>query len=366
MQTLLFKSILFGILIIGIIAPVHGTTSTIALFDDSIKNNEDPSTIFNRLSANEILEISVRTDIERLLSNKLDSKYQTAFIQLKDEIDGNTEWRVEIRTRGKYRKRVCDFPPLKVKFDHSVLGPENLKSFKTLKLVTHCGDQAESEELLLKEYLAYKMLNVITDHSFRVQLVKIDWTDTSGKHSIGVKWGFLIENEDELAQRLGGTVYDQYGVTHRDVNPESASLNSLYQYMIGNPDWELLTLKNIMFVKSNTSSDITVIPYDFDFSGVCNAFYAVTEFDLYSVKERIYLGESSEQELARTKGLLKSKKKEILDMISNFEYISRSGKNEVKKYIKSFYSNIDKPLKTEAFYIQRVADLEKAKKSTSG
>jgi hypothetical protein len=321
---------------------------------DSVKN-EAPISIFERLSTQQVLEISISTDIDRLLVNKKSSTYQAAFIKFDGATDTDPGWRVDIRPRGKYRNRICDFPPMKIKFNHSVLGPENLKGFKTLKLVTHCGDQAETEELVQKEYLAYKLYNTITDLSYRVQLVKINWIDSEGNHQIGEKWGFIIENEDEMAQRLGGGIYDEFGVSHDDLNSSNAAQHSLYQYMIGNADWNLSGNKNISLVKPNTSRKMMIVPYDFDFSGVVDAYYAVSEFKLTSVRERVYLGESKSEEITEALELFKSKKKEIIDQINAFSHMSRSGRMNVKKYILSFYSSLDEPLKNQYYYQARIA-----------
>ena len=342
------------------------TLSAIDLNNEDIVNGIAPTSIFDRLSEKEVLEISVRTDIDKLLVNKKSSSYQGAYIKFADSDDVDAEWRVEIRARGKYRNKVCDFPPLKVKFDHSVLGPENLKAFKSLKLVTHCGDQAETEELLLREYLAYKIYNTITDQSLRVQLVKINWIDSHEKHQIGEKWGFLIENNDEMAQRLGGGIYEEYGVEHDDLNSQSAAQNSLYQYMIGNADWNLQGNKNIYLMKSNTTRDIMIIPYDFDFSGMVDATYARAEYGLLSVQERIYLGESKSDEIGKALDLFKSKKKDIIDQVSSFNYLSRSGRNDLKKYIRSFYSSMDEPLKNQDYYQERIASNKVAKTKKVG
>ncbi len=342
------------------------TLSAINSSNQDNAKSEAPISIFDRLSEQEVLEISVRTDIDKLLVNKKSSSYQGALIKFAEADDVNAAWRVQIKARGKYRNKVCDFPPLKVKFDHSVLGPENLKSFKSLKLVTHCGDQAETEELLLKEYLAYKIYNTITDQSLRVQLVKINWIDSGGKHQIGEKWGFLIENEDEMAQRLGGGIYEEYGVQHNDLNSQSAAQHSLYQYMIGNADWNLESNKNINLLKSNTTRDIMIIPYDFDFSGFVNASYAVTQYGMTSVQERIYLGASKSDEISEAVELFKSKKKDIIDQINSFDHLSRSGRNDIKKYIRSFYSSLDKPMKNEDYYRERIASNKVAKIKKAG
>lgn len=322
---------------------------------NNVSAEESIESIFDRLSKKEVLEITVRTDIDRLINQKIDSKYQAAFITIKGVNDNSDEWRVELKPRGKYRKRACEFPPLKIKFDHSVLGPQNLKAFKYLKLVTHCGDQAEIEELLQKEYLAYKIFNTVTDNSYRVQLIKINWIDSHGSNSLGEKWGFIIENEDELANRMGGAIYDEYGVTPEYVNRQSSALNSVFQYMIGNTDWNLETNKNVSFVKSNFTQDIWVVPYDFDFSGFVDASYAVPRHGLYNNRERIFTGDADENELDKARDLFKSKEKEIMELIETFPYMSRSKKVGAKKYIKSFYESLYDPFLTKDDYKDRVA-----------
>ena len=317
--------------------------------------NDAPQSVFERLSEEEILSITIRTDLNKLIENKKEKKYQLAYMSFDDEPNAS-QWQVSIKARGKFRNKVCDFPPIKIKFDHSVLGSENLKSYKSLKLVTHCGDQAEAEELLQKEYLAYKIYNTITDKSLRVQLVKVTWIDKSGIHEIGEKWGFIIENEDEMAERIGGGVYDEFGVEPTQLNEANAANQALFQYMIGNADWDILNNKNINLVKSNSNSDIWVVPYDFDFSGLVDAPYAVSTYGVTSVKERVFLG-VKEQEMGDAIALFKSKEKEILDVISSFSHMSRSKKNQMKRYIKSFYSSLDEPFKDPNFYQERLASM---------
>ena len=314
---------------------------------------ESLRSIFDRLSDEDILKISIRTDVDRLIEDKYKGKYQVAYMQFTDSSGSDKEWRVDIKARGKLRKKICDFPPVKIKFNHEILGAENLLSFKSLKLVTHCGDEKEMEELVLKEFLAYKMYNLLTDRSLRVQLVKIDWVDAKGNHQIGEKWAFLIENEDELAHRLNGGVYDQFGVQQGDLNTQSAAHNSLFQYMIGNADWNLQMNKNICLIKPFTSSDIMVIPYDFDFSGIVNAPHAVAEHGLTSIQERIYLGECSEKDLNEARQLFLSKKDDILTLISSFNHLSRGTRKDVKKYVQSFYSSLDEPFRDVTYYKER-------------
>ncbi len=315
---------------------------------------EGLKSVFDRLAEQEVLTISVKTDIDKLLTKRKSKNYQGAVMSFDDSSDLRPEWNVELRTRGKYRKKICDFPPIKIKFNHSIFKSEHLKPFKSLNLVTHCGENEESEELLVREYLAYKIYNLITDRSLRVQLVKINWEDTSGKYDLGQKWGFFIENDDEMALRLGGGIYDEFGVSHNDVHSESASQHALFQYLIGNADWNLEMNKNIHFVKNYSTGEVFVVPYDFDFSGLVNASYAVTEYGMTSVKERIFLGQASDEDLALAIESFREKEHQIVDLVKSFEHIGRSARNDVKRYVQSFFNSLDEPLLTESFYRERI------------
>ncbi len=64
------------------------------------------------------------------------------------------------------------------------------------------------EQYLLMEYLVYQMYNQISDHSFRTRLLKITYTDSAQKYEPVEKIppGFLIEDEDMMAERLGGEI----------------------------------------------------------------------------------------------------------------------------------------------------------------
>ena len=65
-------------------------------------------------------------------------------------------------------------------------------------MVTHC--QYGNEDYLFKEYLIYKLYNVLTDNSFRVRLVKIEYINTHKKANPIKTYAFLIEPLDLLGR----------------------------------------------------------------------------------------------------------------------------------------------------------------------
>ena len=49
----------------------------------------------------------------------------------------------------------------------------------------------------------------------------------------------------------------------------------LFEYMISNTDWNVSLLHNIKLIRKKDTKEIIVVPYDFDYSGLVNADYAV-------------------------------------------------------------------------------------------
>lgn len=327
----------------------------LSLLANDIRANtsETHKNIFDLFSIDGYVEINITANWTDIISNKYLSEYHPATIQITSPTIKTAPYNVRLKARGKYRKKICDFPPLKINFDKDEFEDIQLDAYESLKLVTSCKAEVGSEELILKEFLAYKILNNITEHSLKVQLVKLTCYDISGSKYEDPKWGFLIENEEEFAHRVGGEAIETEAVLHKNVESTNAAVTSLFQYMIGNPDWNIETCKNLCLIKSPEHNGFLTVPYDFDFSGFVNAPYAVSSLGLANIKERVYLGNSDKEDLDYAKKVLKSKKKEILKEIKSFEYISRATKREILTYIHRFYDKIHEPLRDVAYYKAR-------------
>jgi len=77
---------------------------------------------------------------------------------------GEGNWRqidVKIRVRGNYRLKNCYYPPVKLKIKKSDAQGTLFEGNKKLKLVMPCQMQKSNNDLVLKEYLAYKFFEVI-------------------------------------------------------------------------------------------------------------------------------------------------------------------------------------------------------------
>ena len=114
--------------------------------------------------SDEVLELSITGPLSLLLAEKERETARPFALRAND-----IEQLVNVRTRGKSRKRVCDFPPLRLEFYADINEQTVFKGQGELKLVTHCDDRESSEKNLLEEYLAYKIFNRISAISpFRI------------------------------------------------------------------------------------------------------------------------------------------------------------------------------------------------------
>ena len=113
--------------------------------------------------------------------------------------------------------------------------------------------------------------------------------------------------------------------------------------MIGNEDFSLLTNKNLKILRTKPDSIFRVAPYDFDFSGLVDASYAIpnSDYKLKSVKSRVFLGICNDKELQPTIQHFKDKKEELLACIDNFTLMNKSERKSIKKYILSFYDSLE-------------------------
>ena len=75
---------------------------------------------------------------------------------------------------------------------------------KRLKLVTHCQQSPGYQQHLLLEYSAYLVFNQLTSLSYKVRLATVDYAESDGKVTTS-RWGFFIEDLDDLAKRNGLT-----------------------------------------------------------------------------------------------------------------------------------------------------------------
>ncbi len=300
----------------------------------------------------EVLEITIQAPFSKIKRQNTKSKKFDGLLSYMDSTGKSNDIEVTIEVRGNYRlrKNVCKFPPLKVRFAKKSANNTLFENLKTLKLVTQCNPNFSAYKgYLMKEYLAYRILNLITPQSFKVRLMQINYVDGDATMR---NFGFFIEDKKRLARRLGikSLSIDKTSAVSLDSN----HLNqvSLFQMLIGNVDWSATSggsgscCHNVkLFVRTGTDA-ILAIPYDFDLSGLVNAEYAVPDkaMGLDSITKRRYRGYCrNNAHLDVNIKLFNDRKPALLSLLQEFEHLAPKQKKTSIKYIESFYRIINNP-----------------------
>lgn len=329
-------------LIFGLYHPIYLNGSTPGA---ETASSITPS-IFDLLSEQELQEITISTDLVNFIDNRKLGEYQSATITYLDKQGNEVTEEIKVKPRGKYRRRVCDFPPIKIKFPKKTLADAGYNpEFNKLKLVTHCLDEKfTGNENVMKEYLMYKLFNQLSPESYRVQLAKITYLDSKGKVGKIKRYGFIIESSDQLAFRLGGTECECMNPPNNELVAASENRVALFQYMIGNEDWNTMLNRNITLVKPFDGGKMIMVPYDFDFAGAVYPSYALPNRDLglTTVRDRFYQGnEVSNAILKATLQQFEDKRADFSEIIISFNPLIRTTRLEMLEYIDSFYEQIN-------------------------
>lgn len=308
-------------------------------------------TIFDALSqtSQEPSQLILTVDLKSFLRTIDEEPYFNANLSLPNSQGDTLAYNVKIRARGNSRKEICYPPPIRIKFKKKQLLANGLDTTSNIyKLVLQCKSPTGFSQMVLKEYLAYRIFNCLTPASFRVHLVRVVLIDENDPSRIYERDGFIIETEEQLVQRLEGSIREKPLKYADPLEDEHFLRFSLFQYLIGNTDWALGNNHNIKLVQRNKLGDVLLIPYDFDYSGFVNAPYAVPDerLPIQSVRQRFYKGmHPTDQQLQQEVAYWKEKMLMIKNVINNFELLSDRSRKSINNYIASFEKQINKPKK---------------------
>lgn len=264
------------------------------IFAQELVNTDQDNQVTELFLTNDPIPVKLRYSNKVLRKETNDSTYIDSEIEYMTSDDSWKTLEVKIRARGNYRRENCYFPPVKMKIKKSVSAGTLFEGNKKLKLVLPCVLQNDYNDKVLKEYMAYKLYELVSPYHFNTRLLDIDFTDEKGQKvkTYTVK-GFFIEDIDGVKDRCNGKQ------VKRSIHPlEQDDLcsvrNDFFQFMIGNTDYSSAYRHNekLLFVDSN----IMPVPYDFDMSGLVDASYAVVSqvqgevLSISDVTDRLYRG----------------------------------------------------------------------------
>ena len=301
------------------------------------------------------------------------------FEQLMDErngedLPGTVHWQAAdgsevtleagIRTRGKFRgdPKNCSFAPLRLNFRKSAVEGTLFDGQDKLKLVAHCRSKSlRYEQGVVREYLAYRMFNVLTPRSFRVRLLDVTYVDSASPSDEQQTYAFLIEDDESLAARAGMERAEIPSTTLEALDPDFTSLVSMFEYFLGNTDFSPITgppgeicCHNTALLK-DPAGVLYPVPYDFDMSGMVDAPYAMADrrFQIEDVKTRVYRGRcQNNEQVPATIDTFMSARAGIEQLLEETPELSGKSRRDMSRYVQTFYATIEDEARVRKLFIE--------------
>lgn len=300
-------------------------------------------------ASREPLELELSGDLRSILRDKSEDPpwrdARIAWVENGDTLDRP----VRARTRGRFRLEHCSFPPLRLNFVKDSVKGTLFAGQDKPKLGTHCRDGGDYEQYAVQEYLLYRIYEILSPYAFQARLARITYVDTAGNMDPVTRWALLMEEPAALAARLGGQDNERPGVLQVHVDPQALLVLGMFQYLIGNTDWSIPGLHNIVIIDRDGGLPLAV-PYDFDWSGTIATRYAKPDPSLgtRSVTQRLWRTVCPTPDVIQPViAHFNAKRAEIEALYDGFAPLEPKHAERTLQYFAEFYETINDPGRME-------------------
>ena len=318
---------------------------------DSTKKPYELQKLFEQDS---VVRFTLTTNFRALSRSRSgDARYYGAKLTYSDTGAAPITIPLRVRARGHWRRTNCEMPPILLNFWTDSSKKTLFARLDRGRLVVHCRNNDTHGQYVLQEFQLYRIYNLLTPFSHRARLAHVTYVDSASGRQIAARYGFILEDDDDMAERNGGRQNELKGAKVGDLDPYTDALVGVFQYLIGGTDWSVAGLHNIQLV-SLPNGVVHAVAYDFDWSGAVNASYAKPDYRLpiTAVRQRLFRGYCAPPEqFARVFALFNEKKPAIYALYS--DHLGRLMNPDVARrtleYFDDFYETINDP--------RRAADL---------
>lgn len=312
-----------------------------------------------------VLELRIEAPFTTLIRERSDTEYLDGYIYHTDTTGAERQLDLKLRARGRYRRQIdtCPFPPVRLNFRKKQVEGTVFEGIDKLKLVTHCRNSSDAyEQNVLKEYLAYRIFNLLTDYSLRVRLLRIEYVDTEKSGDFETRYAFLIEHDESFADRIGAPQAEVPYTAYRNLDASQASLIAVFQYLIGNTDFSMIAgakddicCHNVGLFAVGPDRYLPV-PYDFDFAGLVNARYAKPNpnLSIKRVTSRLYRGHCSfNSHLDDTVSQVMVQRDSVRDTLAGLPGMDERTRDVTARYLERFFDEMGKPRNIESRMVRK-------------
>jgi hypothetical protein len=237
------------------------------------------------------LALTFTTNIKQIRKDKGESPpWRWASLSYQDSANKAVEVPVRIHTRGIWRLKNCEFPPIRLNFADKDTKHTVFDGLDKPKLVNYCRDNDQYEQYMLQEAQLYRIYQLLTPLSHRLRVAKIAYKDSASGKQEALRYAMIVEDPDALANRYMSKLVKVKGAGAADLEPKELALAYMFLYFIGNLDFSFNGLHNTELLGTADGRLLPVV-YDFDYAGAVNASYAVPppNYQVPNVRTRKFL-----------------------------------------------------------------------------
>lgn len=291
-----------------------------------------------------VLSVALEYSKKELRHKTNDTTYMDSRLRYKASSGSWDTLNVKLRSRGNFRKKTCYFTPLKLKIKKHHSKATIFEGQKLLKVVMPCLNESGMNDNILKEYLIYKMYEIVSPYNFKTRLIDLEYSDLRRRKTKTYQFtGFLVEDDSKMAKRLDAKV------AKRKVYPQgyddlSAVRNAMFNYMVGNTDFSTTNSHNCKPIY--LEKKFIPVAYDFDLAGFVNTSYSIVSetrkepLPIEKVTQRYYMGYKRDYNYFRQiRQEYIEKESEILNMLEAHRTLfeSQNSYDIAKDYIEDFF-----------------------------
>ncbi len=301
--------------------------------------------------SNDMLSVTIVAPMRTVLRQRDSDREYDAVLSYADTSGVEQHLNLRLTTRGRSRLEVCDFPPLRLIFDPDDSGATVFEDQRRLKMVTQCKRGDRGADWLLQEFGIYRAYNAISDFSYRVRWLEVNFRDTESTRWQRVQGAFLIEPTGKAAKRL-----QRKSIGPSQIRPEQFSdveigRNMLFQYLIANTDFavkrgpsgEACCHNGRVLALPDRDRDWVVLPFDFDQAGIISTDYALPDanFSIRRVSTRLYRGFCSQNAVLPETIALFNERRGAITAALVPPGLTKSRHKRALRFINRFYDTVN-------------------------
>jgi hypothetical protein len=315
------------------------------------KAAKDTATVERFFQSETPLEITLSVNLKRL---KSDTSGESPWRQAKLTYaatapeTGTVTISLRVKTRGVWRLKHCEFPPIWLNFASKDVKRTEFKGVDQIKLTSYCRNDDEYERYIVQELELNRALRVLTPFSHAVRAAHITYVDSATGKKEAARWAFFQEEPLVMAGRLQSKILKTQNAGPDDVDPFHSALFGVFEYFIGNTDFSIADLHNVELLRPNNVRSPYPVPHDFDYSGAVNTRYAIPapQLSLPSVRDRLFRGYcAAPAEFEKVFALFRAKKDSIYALYRDpiGKLLPENTVKETLSYFDDFYRVINSP-----------------------